>query len=117
MAPEPADRPSALSRELIALIKAVAIAEDERESRLEAKLAELDARMAEATRVQKLITGGAARREARLRALEDMVEAMAAERARAGAPRPLDIPRRDRETDPNVVRMRAALESDRLLDE
>jgi hypothetical protein len=121
MAPDPADRPSALSRELIALIQAVAIAEDEREARLDAKLAELDERIEEATRVQKLITGGAARREARLRALEEMVEAMAAERARANAPRPLDIPRRDRDRtrdpDPNVVRMREALDSDRLLDE
>lgn len=107
MASEPADRPTALSRELIALIKAVAIAEEERDKRLEAKLAELDAGIAEATRVQKLITGGAARREARLRSLEDMVETMAGERAHAIAPRPLDLPRRNR-FDPSVVDMRSA---------
>jgi hypothetical protein len=106
MASEPTDSPTALSRELIALIKAVAIAEEQRDDRLEAKLAELDARMEEAARVQSLITGGAARREARLRALEDMVEAMAAERARASAPRPLDIPRPTR-FDPSVVDMRS----------
>lgn len=107
MASEPADRPTALSRELIALIKAVATAEEERDARLDAKLAELDSRIEEAARIQKLITGGAARREARLRSLEDMVEAIAAERARAIAPRPLDLPRRAR-FDPSVVDMRSA---------
>jgi len=107
MASEPADRPTALSRELIALIKAVAIAEEERDARLEAKLAELDAWIKEAARVQKLITGGAAHREARLRSLEDMVETMAAERAEAIAPRPLDLPRRAR-FDPSVVDMHSA---------
>jgi hypothetical protein len=109
MALDPADRPSALSRELIALIQAVAIAEEERDARLEAKLAVLDARLDEAARVQRLITGGAARREARLRALENAVEAIAAERARARAvtPRPLDIPRRNR-FDASVVDMRSA---------
>ncbi len=107
MASERADRPTALSRELIALIKAVAIAEEKRDKRLEAKLAELDAWIEEATRVQKLITGGAAHREARLRSLEDMVETMAAERAQAIAPRPLDIPRRAR-FDASVVDMRSA---------
>ncbi|HEY8000895.1 MAG: hypothetical protein ACHQJ5_09545 [Vicinamibacteria bacterium] len=107
MASAPDLRPTALSRELIALIKAVAITEERRDARLEAKLAELDARMEEATRVEKLITGGAARREARLRALEDTVEAMAAERARMITPRPLDLPRRAR-VDPSVVDMRSA---------
>ena len=104
MAPEPSERPSALSRELIALVDAVSKAEQERDARLEAKLAQLDAQMREAERVQKLITGGASHREARLRALEDMVEAMAAERSRAMSPRPLDIPTRPR-FDPSVVDM------------
>ena len=106
MAWEPDLRPTGLSRELIALIKAVGITEERRDARLEAKLAELDARMEEATRVQELITGGTARREARLRALEDMVEAMAAERARALTQRPLDLPRRTR-FDPSVVDIRS----------
>ena len=105
MASDRSERPSALSRELIALIETVSAAEREREARLEARLAQLDAQMREAERVQKLITGGAARREARLRALEDMVETMAAERARAMRPRPLDIPTRPR-FDPSVVDMR-----------
>jgi hypothetical protein len=105
MASESSDRPPALSRELIALIEAVSAAERERNEQLEAKLAQLDAQMREAERVQKLITGGAARREARLRALEDTVEAIAAERARAMRPRPLDIPGRSR-FDPSVVDMR-----------
>jgi hypothetical protein len=104
MASDP-DRPPALSRELIALIDTIRAAEREREARLEAKLAQFDAHMREADRVQKLITGGAARREARLRALEDMVETRAAERSRAMAPRPLDIPDRPR-FDPSVVDMR-----------
>jgi len=106
MASDDSERPSAVSRELIALIEAVSAAEREREARLEAKLAQLDAHMREADRVQKLITGGAARREARLRALEDMVEAMAAERSRAMAPRPLDIPAPPHRFDPSVVDMR-----------
>jgi hypothetical protein len=105
MASDDSEPPSALSRELIALIETVRTAEREREARLEAKLAQFDAHMREADRVQKLITGGAARREARLRALEDMVEAMAAERSRAMTPRPLDIPARPR-FDPSVVDMR-----------
>ncbi len=105
MASDDSERPSALSRELIALVRAVTEAERRREERLEAKLAELDAQMREAERVQKLITGGASHREARLRALEDMVETMAAERARAMAPRPLDLPNRAR-FDPSVVDMR-----------
>jgi hypothetical protein len=105
MASGDSERPPALSRELIALIDTVAAAERERDARLEAKLAQLDAHMREAERVQKLITGGAARREARLRALEDMVEALAAERARGMTPRPLDLPTRSR-FDPSVVDMR-----------
>jgi uncharacterized membrane protein len=104
MASEPAEQPTALSRELIALVRTVVTAEHERDLRLEAKLAELDAGIAEAARVQKLITGGAARREARLRALEDTVEAMAAERARAMTPRPLDLPPKNR-LDASVVDM------------
>src|SRR3954469_16062150 len=104
MAPDDPERPSALSRELIALIDAVRTAEREREARLEAKLAQVDAHMREAQRVQKLITGGSSHREARLRALEDMVETMAAERSRSMAPRPLDIPPRPR-FDPTVVDM------------
>jgi hypothetical protein len=105
MASESSDRPPALSSELIALIEAVSAAERERNARLEAKLAQLDAQMRESERIQQLITGGAARREARLRALENMVEAMAAERARMPAPRPLDLPGRTR-FDPSVVDMR-----------
>ena len=105
MASESSERPSALSRELIALIRAVAESEQRRHERLEAKLAELDAQMREAERVQELITGGASHREARRRALEDTVEAMAAERSRAMAPRPLDLPDRPR-FDPSVVDMR-----------
>ena len=107
MASDDSERPTALSRELIALIDTVAAAEREREARLEAKLAQLDAQMREAERVQKLITGGASHREARLRALEDMVETMAAERSRAMAPRPLDIPGRPR-VDPSVVDKRGS---------
>ena len=100
-----ADPPTALSRELVALIGAVAESEQRRHERLDAKLAELDAKIAEAERVQKLITGGASHREARLRALEDTVAAMASERARAIEPRPLDLPDRSR-FDPSVVEMR-----------
>ena len=100
-----AQPPTSLSRELIALTRAIVEAERRRDEQLKAKLAQLDAQMREAERVQKLITGGAAQREARLRALEDMVEAMAAERARAMQPRPLDIPDRPR-LDPSVVDMR-----------
>ncbi|MDX6582741.1 MAG: hypothetical protein QOI10_1925 [Solirubrobacterales bacterium] len=100
-----ADSPSSLSRELVALMRAVAESEQRRHEQLRAKLGELDAQIAEAERVQKLITGGAARREARLRALEDTVEAMAAERARMMRPRPLDLPDRSR-FDPSVVEMR-----------
>ena len=102
MASEPAGPITALSRELIALIDAVERNERERAARLEAKLAEFDALMQEASRVQKEITGGAAKGEARLRALEDMVEAMAAERSRYLQPKPLDIPARNR-IDPSMV--------------
>jgi hypothetical protein len=105
MASDDSEPPAALSRELIALIETVRTAEREREARLEAKLAQLDAHMREADRVQKLITGGASHREARLRALEDMIEAMAAERSRQLQPRPLDLPGRTR-FDPSVVDMR-----------
>ncbi len=104
MASEPA-LPTPLARELAALGRAVVRAERERERRVEAKLAELDAWMDESARVQRLITGGIARREARLRALEDAVEAMAAERTRMVAPRPLDLPREPR-FDASVVDMR-----------
>ena len=104
MASEPVNRASSLSRELITLIDAVASAERERDARLDAKLNQLTEQMREAERVLKLITGGAARREARLRALENIVEAMAAERARQMQPRPLDLP--DRRFDPAVVDMR-----------
>jgi hypothetical protein len=104
VASEPSRQPSSLSRELIGLSRAIVQAERERDARLEAKLAQLDAHMREAERVQKLITGGAANREARLRALEDMVEAMAAGRSRQMRPRPLDVP--DSRFDPTLVEMR-----------
>ncbi len=104
MASEPVDRSTAISRELIALTRAVQLAEQERNARLEAKLADLDRQMDEADRIQKLITGGAARREARLRALEDMIEVIAAERSREATPKPLDLPRRNR-FDASVVDM------------
>jgi hypothetical protein len=104
MASEPGS-PNALVRELAALGRAIVRAERERERRLQAKLAELDAWMDEATRVQRLLTGGIARREARLRALEDTVAALSAERARGATPRPLDIPREAR-FDASVVDMR-----------
>lgn len=97
--------PGRLSRELVGLIRAVAEAEAEREATLARKLGELDDGIAEVERVRALIAGGAARREARLRALEQTVEAMAAERSRAITPRPLDLPRRNR-FDPSVVDMR-----------
>lgn len=99
-----AQPPSSVSRELVALCRAVAEAERRRNEQLDAKLTQLDAQMREADRIQKLITGGAARREARLRALEDAVEAMAAERARQMKPRPLDLPDRAR-LDASVVDM------------
>jgi hypothetical protein len=104
MASEPVGPLTELSRELIALMDAVHRHERERETRLEAKLAEFDALMQESSRVQKLITGGAANREARLRALENMVEVMAAERSRYLQPRPLDIPAG--RVDPSIVDMR-----------
>ena len=100
------NQPGRLSRELVGLIKAVATAEAEREARLERKLDELDDQLAEVERVRSLIAGGAARREARLRALEQTVEAMAAERSRAVTPRPLDLPKASR-FDPSVVDMRS----------
>jgi hypothetical protein len=104
VASEPINRASSLSRELIALIDAVASAEGERNARLHAQLNQVAAQMREAERIQKLITGGAANREARLRALENMVEAMAAERSRYLQPRPLDIPAG--RVDPSIVDMR-----------
>lgn len=107
MAAEPADQTAALCRELIALVRTVESAEAAREQRLERKLAELDAQLEESARVQRLITGGAACREARLRALEDAVEAIAAEPPRMVAPRPLDVPRR-RTFDASVVDMSSA---------
>lgn len=94
-------------RMLVALSRSLSAAEDEREQRLQAKLAEFDAWIEESVRVQKLITGGAARREARLRELEDRVEAMAAQRTSEGVPRPLDLPRRNR-VEASVVQMRSA---------
>ncbi len=96
--------PGRLSRELVGLVRAVASAEAEREARVERKLAELDEKLAELQRVRTLIAGGASHREARLRALEDMVEAMAAERSRMLTPRPLDLPKESR-FDPSVVDM------------
>ena len=80
------NRPGRLGRELVGLIKAVAEAEAAREARLQEKLGDLDRRIAEVERVRTLIAGGAARREARLRAIEDTVEAMAEERSRAITP-------------------------------
>ncbi len=62
---------SDLNGELLALCRAMVESERRRDERLEAKLAELNSWMAEASRVQQLITGGASNREARLRALED----------------------------------------------
>jgi hypothetical protein len=113
MASEPGTLPTAIARELAELGRAVVRAEREREQRLEARLAELDAWIDEANRIQGLITGGASRREARLRALEQAVEAMAAERTRQMKPRPLDIPGRNR-FDPSVVDMRSAEPTDDL---
>jgi hypothetical protein len=95
-----------LSRELVGLIKAVAAAEAEREERLNRKVHELDDRLAEVERIRTLVAGGAARREARMRALEKMVESLAAERQRPATPRPLDLPKRSR-YDPSVVDMRS----------
>ena len=111
MASEPVI-PTALIRELAALGRAIVHAERERERRMHAKLAELDAWMNESARVQQLLTGGIARREARLRALEDTVEAMAAERARVVEPRPLDVPRNPR-FDASVVDMRGREDASR----
>ena len=105
MVSEPASRLAALCRELITLIDTVAGAERERDARLDAMLSQLTERMHEVERLQKLITGGVARREARLRALEDMVETMAAERSRHLQPRPLDLPARNR-VDPSILDMR-----------
>jgi hypothetical protein len=107
MASDAGALPSAITRELAALGRAVVQAERERERRVDARLAELDAWMDEANRVQTLITGGASRREARLRALEQAVESIAAERSRQLKPRPLDLPGRNR-FDPSVVDMRSA---------
>lgn len=100
------DAPGRLSRELVGLIKAVATAEAEREARVERMLDELNERLAEVERIRTLIAGGAARREARLRALEKMVETLAAERQRPITPRPLDLPKGTR-FDPSVVDMRS----------
>jgi hypothetical protein len=104
MASEPV-LPPFLVRELAALGRAIVLAERERDRKLDTKLAELDAWMKESARVQSLLTGGIARREARLRALEDTVAALAAERSRVVTPRPLDIPRETR-FDASVVDMR-----------
>lgn len=90
----PLREPARLSRELLALIKAVAAADAEREARVEGKLAELEAHISESARLQRLIVGGTSRREARLRALEDRVETLSADAPHVIAPRPLDIPRR-----------------------
>lgn len=90
---DPLGEPTRLSRELIALIKAVAVADAEREARVESKLAELEDHIAESVRLQQLITGGSSRREARLRAIENRVEAIEAEAPHVLPPRPLDIPR------------------------
>lgn len=110
MASEP-DPSSPLARELAALSRALVRAERSREQRLAERLAELDAWMSESARVQRLITGGASHREARLRALESTVEALAAERARlVSPPRPLDIPRRGG-LDPSRVKIHS-VESD-----
>ncbi len=103
------DRRAALAdqcRTLVALSRSLEAAEQERERRLAVKLAELDAWVQESVRIQKLITGGAARREARLRALEDAIYELTAQGASNGAPRPLDIPARPR-VDASVVRMRS----------
>jgi hypothetical protein len=91
-------------RVLVALSRSLNAAEDDREQRLQERLAELDAWIEESVRLQKLITGGAARREARLRALEDAVDEIASRCASKGAPRALDVPRRTR-FDASVVKM------------
>jgi hypothetical protein len=91
MAPEPDHVAAARTRDLESLAEQLLAAERERERRLEEKLAELDAWMEEAARVQRLLTGGVARREARVRALEDAVEAlMAAPAARQAGPQGRD---------------------------
>lgn len=89
----PLREPARLSRELVALIKAVAAADAEREARVDGKLAELEAHIAESARLQQMIRGGSSRREARLRALEERVETLASEAPLPVAPRPLEIPR------------------------
>ena len=106
MVPERAANPSTLDSEVAALGRALVRAERDRERRVQAKLAELDTWLEESARVQRLLTGGIARRESRLRALEQTVEAIAADRARISAPRPLDLPRRP-SSDPSVVDMRS----------
>jgi len=107
MVSERAANPSELDREVAALGRALVRAERERERRVQAKLAELDAWLEESARIQRVLTGGIARREARLRALEQTVEAIAAERSRISSPRPLDLPRRT-SFDPSVVDMRSS---------
>jgi hypothetical protein len=92
------------SRELIGLIETVRAADAQREARIAEKLAELDTFLEESARLQRLITGGAARREARLRHLEDQVEQLA-DRFEASIPRPLDIPPRVSRFDASVVDM------------
>ena len=98
-------------RVLVALSRSLSAAENEREQRLQAKLAEIDAWIEESVRVQKLISGGAARREARLRTLEDTIDEISAWCSSGTAPRPLDLPRRTR-FDPSVVEMRSIAPSE-----
>jgi len=112
MASEPGVKGTSRSQELTALARAIVRAERERQRLLESKLAELDAWMEQSARMQELITGGAARREARLRALEQTVEALSAERSRTMVPNPHDVPGRTR-FDASVVDMRSSVpESD-----
>ena len=108
MASEPGVKGTSRSQELTALARAIVRAERERQRLLESKLAELDAWMEQSARMQELITGGAARREARLRALEQTVEALSAERSRMMVPSPLDVPGRTR-FDASVVDMRSSV--------
>ena len=118
----PADEPpldaTTANRALVDLCRAIVGAEAERSARLEIKLAELDAHLSEAKRVERLIRGGASEREARLRMLERQMEELLREREDERVdetPRPLDIPRRG-ESEGSVRNMREALDSDRLLD-
>jgi hypothetical protein len=69
---EPANG-SGLSRELVSLLKALIGAEQDRQAKLQDKLAEFDARIEEAEATQAKLTARAAEREDRLRSLERMV--------------------------------------------